>query len=188
MASKTTIPAWVERARAGWVWRGTSRPPFANEPGPNQESVWDYPRPPVIVRDTRRVLVKRGDIPIAETTTAIRLLETSHPPTWYLPREDIDMARIVRVSGSSFCEWKGSAEYFDVAVKDTRIARAAWAYPDPIDDAFADLADTIAFYATNLDCFVGDERVLPQPEGFYGGWITSELCGPFKGEPGTNGW
>lgn len=188
MASTKTIPTWVERARAGWVWRGTTHPPFALEPGPNQESVWDYPRPPVLVRDTRRVLVKHGETLIADTTTAIRLLETSHPPTWYLPRKDIDLARIVRVSGTSFCEWKGPAEYYDVAVDGIRMARAAWAYPEPMDDVFADIADTIAFYATNLECFVGDERVLPQSGGFYGGWITSELCGPFKGAPGTHGW
>lgn len=132
--------------------------------------------------------MKRGDIVIADTTSAIRLLETSHPPTWYVPRKDIDMSRLVRVAGTSFCEWKGSADYFDVAVDQARLARAAWAYPEPIDEAFADIADAIAFYATNLECFVGDERALPQPGGFYGGWITSELCGPFKGTPGTNGW
>ena len=188
MASKSTLPSWVERARAGWVWRGATRPPFALEPGPNQESVWDYPRPPLIVHDSRRVVVQCGAIMIADTTSAMRLLETSHPPTWYVPKRDIDLSCLVRTSGSSFCEWKGSAEYFDVAAGTGRFPRAAWAYPEPIDEAYADVADKIAFYATNLDCFVNGERVVPQPGGFYGGWITSELCGPFKGDPGTSGW
>jgi uncharacterized protein (DUF427 family) len=188
MSSKTTLPPWVEQARAGWVWRGATRPPFAQEPGPNQESVWDYPRPPVLVRDSRRVIVKRDDLVIVDTISAIRLLETSHPPTWYLPRRDIDMSRILRAPGSSFCEWKGSAEYYDVSVGNGRLVRAAWAYPEPIEEAFAELADKIAFYATNLECFVNGERVVPQAGGFYGGWITSDLCGPFKGSPGTSGW
>jgi uncharacterized protein (DUF427 family) len=188
MSSKKTIPQWVERARSSWTWRGAQRPSFAQEPAPNQESVWDYPRPPVLVADNRRVLIQCANTVIVDTTAATRLLETSHPPTWYLPRKDIDMTKLVRVSGSSFCEWKGSAEYFDVVVGTDCVARAAWAYPDPIDDAFADLADKIAFYATNLECYVAGERVLPQPGGFYGGWVTSELCGPFKGSMGTNGW
>jgi uncharacterized protein (DUF427 family) len=100
----------------------------------------------------------------------------------------MDMACIERVSGSSFCEWKGHAEYYDVVAGDVRVPRAAWAYPNPIDSTYSELRATIAFYATNLDCFVDGERVLPQAGGFYGGWITSELCGPFKGDLGTSGW
>lgn len=187
MSSKT-IPAWVERARASWVWRGRVRPPFAVEPGPQEESVWDYPRPPIVVADSRRVLVQLGDVVIADTRSAFRLLETSHPPSWYLPRNDIDMSRLERAAGDSFCEWKGYADYFDIVVGNVRLQRQAWAYPEPIDNLYADLAATIAFYAANLTCFVNGERVTPQPGGFYGGWITSDLCGPFKGEPGTNGW
>lgn len=188
MTSKKDLPNWVEQARASWSWRGGVRPPFAQKPAENQESVWDYPRPPVLIADTRHVLVKLGDVTIVDTRSAHRLLETSHPPTWYLPRKDTDMKYLERTSGSSFCEWKGSAAYFDVVVGQTRFSRAAWAYPDPIEAAYVELADSIAFYATNLACFVNGERVLPQPGGFYGGWITSELCGPFKGEPGTGGW
>ena len=188
MASKKNLPAWIEKARASWSWRGGVRPPFAQEPAENQESVWDYPRPPVVVVDTRHVLVKFGDVTIVDTCNAYRLLETSHPPTWYLPRKDIALRYLERTSGSSFCEWKGSAVYFDVVVDQKRLSRVGWGYPDPIDPAFADLADSIVFYATNLSCFVNGERVLPQPGGFYGGWITSDLCGPFKGEPGTGGW
>jgi uncharacterized protein (DUF427 family) len=188
MSSPKTIPAWVEQARASWTWRGSVRPPFAIDPAPNQESVWDYPRPPIIVADKRHVLVKLDDVVIVDTRGAFRLLETSHPPTWYLPRADMDTSRIERVSGSSFCEWKGHAEYFDVVVGDIRLRRAAWAYPDPIDSSYSELGKTIAFYATNLACFVEGERVLPQAGGFYGGWVTSDLCGPFKGDAGTNGW
>jgi len=182
------LPAWIERARSGWTWRGKTRPPFAIEPGPGQESVWDYPRPPVVVSDPRHVVVKLGEVVVADTRAALRLLETSHPPTFYLPRSDIDTSRLVQVAGGSFCEWKGQAVYFDVMGDGLRIHRAAWAYPEPIEEAYAALADAVAFYATELACFVDDERVTPQPGGFYGGWITPELCGPFKGEPGTSGW
>jgi len=188
MSSKKTVPAWVEQARASWSWRGSARPPFAKNPAPHQESVWDYPRPPIVVPDKRHVVVKLGEVVIADTRQAFRLLETSHPPTWYLPRADVDMSCIERVSGSSFCEWKGHAEYFDVVALGVRITRGAWAYPDPIDSMYADLGATMAFYAMNLACFVEGERVLPQPGGFYGGWVTSELCGPFKGDAGTSGW
>jgi len=186
--SKKSLPAWIEQARAGWTYRGASRPPFATAPGPSQESVWDYPRPPVVVKDSRHVRVMLGDVVVAETHAARRMLETSHPPTFYLPLVDVDPARLVKVSGGSFCEWKGKAEYYDVVAGSLRAPRAGWAYPAPIDDDFADLAGMIAFYATTLVCFVDGERVTPQPGGFYGGWITRELCGPFKGEPGTSGW
>ncbi len=186
--AKHSLPSWIEQARAGWVWRGGSRPSFAKEPLPGEESVWDYPRPPLLVKDSRRVLIKLGEVVIVDTTGGRRLLETSHPPSWYLPRVDINMKTLVRVSGGSFCEWKGQAEYFDVVAEGKRIQGAAWAYPEPIDEAYAEIADTIAFYAKDLDCFVDGERVTPQPGGFYGGWITRELCGPFKGEPGSGGW
>jgi uncharacterized protein (DUF427 family) len=181
-------PDWVQRARDGWVWRGRDRPPFAIAPGPGQESVWDYPRPPIVVADPRRVTVKLGDIVVADTRAALRLLETSHPPTFYLPRTDVDERCLVAVGGGSFCEWKGSASYFDVVAGGKTLARAAWGYPEPIDDSFAMLAGCVAFYAALLDCFVDDERARPQAGGFYGGWITSELCGPFKGDPGTSRW
>jgi len=185
---KKTLPAWIEKARAGWTYRGATRPPFAIEPGPGQESVWDYPRPPVLVKDERRVLLQLGDVIVADTRRAQRLLETSHPPTWYLPKADIDPRCLAQVPGGSFCEWKGQAVYYDVIGGGSRVPRAAWAYPEPIDEAYASLAESIAFYATNLACFVDGERVRPQPGGFYGGWITRELCGPFKGDPGTGGW
>lgn len=182
------LPDWVKQARAGWRWRGADRPPFAKVPGPGQESVWDYPRPPLLVKDTRQVLVRAHDTLIADTRAAHRLLETSHPPTFYLPMADVDRARLVEVSGGSFCEWKGQAVYFDVLTPGARLSRAAWSYPDPIDDDFAPIAGHVAFYARDLTCSVGGARVTPQPGAFYGGWITPELCGPFKGDPGSSGW
>lgn len=187
-ASNKDLPDWVKQARAGWRWRGADRPPFAVAPGPGQESVWDYPRPPLLVKDTRRVVVKAADTVIADTRAAHRLLETSHPPTFYLPWADIDHARLVEAGGGSFCEWKGQAVYFDVFVPGGRLSRVAWSYPEPIDGDFAAIGGSVAFYASVLACFVDGARVTPQPGGFYGGWITPELCGPFKGDPGTTGW
>jgi uncharacterized protein (DUF427 family) len=182
------LPDWVKQARAGWRWRGADRPPFAKAPGSGQESVWDYPRPPLLVKDARPVLVKAGDVTIADTRAAHRLLETSHPPSFYLPMGDVDRDRLVEVGGGSFCEWKGKAVYFDVIVPGGRLSRVAWSYPEPIDGDFAAIAGHVAFYAKELACFVGGARVTPQSGGFYGGWITPELCGPFKGDPGSSGW
>jgi uncharacterized protein (DUF427 family) len=181
-------PSSLTAARAGWVHRGGARPAFAVEPGEGQESVWDYPRPPALVADSRRVIVRRGEVIVADTRRALRLLETSHPPTWYLPRADIDMRALAPAGGGSFCEWKGDATYFDVVAGGPPLHRAAWAYPEVIDARYAALTDCIAFYATHLDCRVDGVRVRPQPGGFYGGWITPDLVGPFKGDPGTAGW
>lgn len=153
-----------------------------------QESVWDYPRPPVAIPCGRRVVVVHRGVTIADTERAIRTLETSHPPTYYLPPNDILMSALEPVDGSSFCEWKGHARYFDVVVGGQRLTRAAWSYPAPTA-GFAELRDHIAFYAASLDgCFVGSDRVTPQPGGFYGGWITADLAGPFKGVPGSQFW
>lgn len=181
------VPGWVTRARDGWTWRGQKRPAFAVPPGPGQESVWDYPRPPRLDADAREVVVRLGDVELARTRRALRVLETSHPPTFYLPREDVSMQHLVPAGGGSFCEWKGPCSYFDVEVPGQRLARVAWSYERPFADARA-LAGHVAFYADRLECFVAGERARPQPGGFYGGWVTSELVGPFKGEPGTGGW
>ncbi|MEJ7732670.1 MAG: DUF427 domain-containing protein [Polyangiaceae bacterium] len=188
IAPRKPLPDWVARARAGWQWRGAERPPFALTPGPGQESVWDYPRPPVIVADTRQVVVRQGSRVVADTRRAHRLLETSHPPTWYLPGTDVDRRCLVPAGPGSFCEWKGEASYFDVVVGDWRCARAAWSYPAVIDEAYADIAGAFAFYAHELLCFVDGEPVTPQPGGFYGGWVTPEIVGPWKGDPGSSGW
>ena len=156
--------------------------------GPGQESVWDYPRPPALVPSSRHVTVVLGGVTIADTRAALRVLETSHPPTWYLPREAFVDGALRAAEGSSVCEWKGRAVYFDLVGGGRVATRAAWSYPRP-SERFAALAGHVALYAGLVDgCFVDGERVTPQPGGFYGGWITSDLVGPFKGGPGTSGW
>jgi len=157
-------------------------------PGPGQESVWDYPRPPRLEPSERRIRVDAGGVTIADTTSALRLLETSHPPGWYLPPADVRMDLLEPVGGQSFCEWKGVARYFDVKVDGRRFEQAVWSYPDPTE-RYAALAGYLSFYPGRVDaCFVDDERVTPQAGRFYGGWITADVAGPFKGGPGTHGW
>lgn len=183
----STIPEWARQAREIWTHRGKTRPEFADDPEPGQESVWDYPRPPALVRDGRTVRVMCGDVVVAETTESLRLLETSHPPTFYLPRADCD-DRVLRAAGpGSRCEWKGEASYFDVVTAQTTLERVAWSYEWPFGEYKA-LAGHLAFYAAHLECTVDGERVRPQPGGFYGGWVTPELAGPFKGALGSAGW
>ena len=158
------------------------------EPAPGQESAWDYPRPPRLEDCTKRVEIIFNGVVIADTTRAKRVLETSHSPVYYLPPTDVALTYLIRVEGSSFCEWKGTACYYDLAVGNRRAARAAWAYPNPAP-GFAAIKDHFAFYCGPMDvCLVGGERARPQPGGFYGGWITDDVVGPFKGEPGTAGW
>lgn len=150
--------------------------------------MWDYPRPPRIAPDGRRVRVVLGDVVVADTRAALRVLETSHPPTFYLPRKDFLPETLRPAAGSSFCEWKGSAAYCALLAGDRVAERAAWYYPSPVP-AFAALADHVAVYPGRVDaCLVDDERVRPQEGGFYGGWITDEILGPFKGAAGTRGW
>lgn len=148
--------------------------------------MWDYPRPPRLVADEREVVVRVGAVELARTQHAIRVLETAHPPTFYHPRTDVRMEHLVRVGGGSRCEWKGEASYFDV-VAGRRISRAAWSYEQPFEDVAA-LTGYIAFYAALVEATVGGAPVRPQPGRFYGGWITPELVGPFKGEPGSEAW
>jgi uncharacterized protein (DUF427 family) len=157
-------------------------------PRDGEESVWDYPRPPKLERVARRLRVVLGGITIADTVNGWRVLETSHPPNYYFPRADVRPDALHEAEGASWFEWKGRAHYFDV-VAGGRIERnAAWGYAAP-SNAYRELAGTVAFYAGRMDaCFVDDEAVRPQPGGFYGGWITSYVVGPFKGGPGTNGW
>jgi uncharacterized protein (DUF427 family) len=158
------------------------------KPGPGQESVWDYPRPPRVEDVSKHIQVIFNGIIIADTNRAKRVLETSHPPVYYIPPEDIQMGFLVKEPGNSNCEWKGRASYYSVAVEDRVAERVAWSYPDPVE-RFAAIRDHLAFYAGPLDaCTVDGEQVEPQPGGFYGGWITSDIVGPFKGGPGTMGW
>jgi len=139
------------------------------------------------VEDSRSVEVRLHGVLIARTERSLRVLETASPPTFYLPREDVSMGLLWPASGHSFCEWKGQASYFDVRTGDKAIDHAAWSYAHP-RTAFARIAGHIAFYSESVACYVDGERVRPQVSGFYGGWVTSEIVGPFKGEPGTGAW
>jgi uncharacterized protein (DUF427 family) len=156
--------------------------------GPGQESVWDYPRPPRLERTPRRIRIVVAGETIVDSRNAWRVLETSHPPGYYVPPGDIRAGVLVPGTGASSCEWKGQARYWTVQVGDTRLENAGWSYPSPTPD-FTPIRDHVAFYAGPMDaCYVDDEHVTPQPGGFYGGWITSDVAGPFKGAPGTWGW
>lgn len=157
-------------------------------PGLDQESVWDYPRPPLVEETPCHIRVVFNGVTIAETRRARRVLETSHPPVYYIPPEDVQMSYLIEAPGSSWCEWKGQASYYSVAVNGKTAHRAAWTYRDP-HPAFESIRDHVAFYAGAMDgCYVDGERVTPQPGEFYGGWITHDAVGPFKGGPGTAGW
>ena len=162
--------------------------PIPEPIAPGQESVWDYPRPPVVRASDEQIVVVLGGVEICETTTSLRVLETSHPPTYYLPRTAFSEGALVPGKGHTFCEWKGEASYLDVVGGDRVATRAAWHYPQP-DPAYAALRGHIAIYPGAMDrCLVDGELVVPQPGGFYGGWITSAVTGPFKGIPGSRGW
>ncbi|HKH12010.1 MAG TPA: DUF427 domain-containing protein [Rubrobacter sp.] len=158
------------------------------EPGPGQESVWDYPRPPRMEDVEEKVKVVFGDVTLAYTTMAKRVLETSHPPVYYIPPGDIRMEHLRPSAGTSYCEWKGRAGYYDVVTDEKTEERAAWFYPSPTP-SFRELKDYVAFYPSRVDaCWVGGEKVEAQEGDFYGGWITPNIVGPFKGAPGTWGW
>ena len=156
--------------------------------GPGQESCWDYPRPPRLEPVTARLRVVLGGVTVADTTHGHRVLETSHPPNYYFPLDDVSPGALVPVGGSSYCEWKGRARYYDL-VTDTKVApKAAWTYLSPTR-GFEPITGAIAVMAGQVDrCSVNGETVVPQPGGFYGGWVTSWVVGPFKGIPGSMGW
>ena len=165
-----------------------TRWPQPDKPGPGQESVWDYPRPPRLEDFSGSITIELGGQTIASTTRAWRVLETSHPPTYYLPRDAFREDVLRPATGASWCEWKGKASYFDVVTATREAPRAAWTYERP-SGAFAPITDAVAVLATEVDrCIVNGEEVLAQPGGFYGGWITSWIVGPFKGIPGSMGW
>ena len=154
-----------------------------------KESVWDYPRPPRVEPCDRRVRIEHGGAVIAESNRALRVLETSSPPTIYVPADDVRTELLREVEGRhTVCEWKGRAHYFDLELDGNRAEAVAWHYPSPRPH-YGALRDHLAFYAGRVDaCYLGDERVRPQGGAFYGGWITDEIEGPFKGEPGSEGW
>jgi len=170
-----------------WIYDGRHRPPFAEQPGPGQESVWDYPRPPIVVADTRSVAVRFVNFVVAESNRALRVLETASAPTFYLPPEDVRSGYLKVGRGASFCEWKGEAVYYDLVGDWGELSQVGWSYPHP-SPAFQALAGYIAFYPSKLECYVDRERVRAQPGGFYGGWVTRDIAGPVKGVPGSAGW
>lgn len=156
-------------------------------PGLPPENVQDYPRPPALEPAGATLEVWLGGLCVARTANGLRMLETHHAPTYYIPPRDV-AARLIPAGGGSVCEWKGRARYFDVAAGDAVARRAAWSYPRPTA-RFAALADHLAFYPGAMDlCRVGGVAVLPQPGDFYGGWVTPNLEGRVKGAPGTLYW
>lgn len=157
-------------------------------PGPGQESVWDYPRPPRVEDSARHIQVIFNGVIIAETRRARRVLETSHPPVYYIPPDDIKMELLAPADRTTWCEWKGRAAYYTVSLGDNQAPNAAWCYPDPAP-GYETIEGYVAFYPHLMDaCYVDGERVRAQAGGFYGGWVTNDIVGPFKGEPGTGDW
>ncbi len=162
--------------------------PTRISPGPGQESVWDYPRPPRLEPTDKHIQITFNGETIADTTRAKRVLETSHPPVYYIPLEDIQQAFLQPGTGRSVCEWKGSAGYYSLDVNGKRADNVGWTYRNPTAP-FAAIKDHVAFYAAPMDAVLVDgEKARPQPGNFYGGWVTDDIVGPFKGEPGTMGW
>jgi uncharacterized protein (DUF427 family) len=162
--------------------------PARIEPGPGQESVWDYPRPPRVEPSRRRVRVVLDDVVLADSQRAVRVLETAGPPTYYIPPEDVRTDLLEPAEGQTVCEWKGVASYRHATVNGRTARKAAWTYPDP-KEGYEQIRDYLAFYPGRVDaCYLDDELVRPQPGRYYGGWITDDIVGPFKGEPGTEGW
>jgi uncharacterized protein (DUF427 family) len=170
-----------------WKYVGTRKPDFAEEAGPGQESVWDYPRPPMCVDDRREICVRVAGLLVARTTRAVRVLETASPPTIYVPPDDVNMQLLQQGSNGSICEWKGRATYWSVLADTRLLQNVAWSYEAPTT-RFTKIAGYLSFYPAALDCTIDGQEVRPQPGGFYGGWVTDEIVGPYKGEPGTAGW
>ncbi len=162
--------------------------PKPDRVGPSQESVWDYPRPPRLEAVQKRIQIIFNGVTIADTHRAWRVLETSHPPVYYIPQKDICHACLSPGESRSWCEWKGQSRYYTVTVGAKQVANAGWSYPEPTPP-FAAIKNHVAFYAGPMDaCLVDGERARPQPGQFYGGWITFDIVGPFKGEPGSMRW
>jgi uncharacterized protein (DUF427 family) len=186
--SPSREPDAVARARARWRRALRERPPAIVPPGPGQESVWDYPRPPRVEPVAARVAVEHAGVAVADTRRALRVLETAGAPTYYLPTEDVRTELLEPAPHTTLCEWKGLASYWTLRIGDERVRDAAWSYRRP-DPHYAALRGHFAFHAGRVDtCTVGGERVTPQPGAYYGGWITRAVVGPFKGGPGTESW
>jgi len=158
------------------------------EPKDGQESVWDYPRPPRVEPTSKRVRIIFNGVVLVDTMRAIRVLETSHPPAYYIPQADIQMAYLTKTSRKTVCEFKGQASYWTITINGKEASNACWGYENPIR-GYEAITGYIAFYPSRMDaCFVDDEQVIAQEGDFYGGWITSDIVGPFKGGVGTWGW
>ena len=147
--------------------------------------MWDFPRPPEVVRDTRGIVVRAGDLLLASSSSSVRVCETASPPAFYVPPADVVLERLRPVAADSWCEWKGRAEH--LALVDGTDLPVAWRYPDPFPE-FRALAGWVACYPGRVRCLVDGERVRPQPGGYYGGWVTDDVVGPWKGDPGTESW
>lgn len=181
------LPERARQARLTWRYRGQERPPFAVLPGPGQESVWDYPRPPGMVSDAREVIVRAGAHEIARSRRSVRLLETASPPTFYVPSDDVRTEFLEMETWTSRCEWKGEAHYWSVILPGQRVTAVAWSYANPLP-GYERIRGYFAFYPAALQCSVDAIPVVAQPGRFYGGWVTPEIVGPFKGKPGSEGW
>ena len=181
------LPSSVAAARARWNHRGARRPDFAVAPGEGQESVWDYPRPPRIEPDSREVVIADGSGEVARTRSAARVLETASPPTYYVPWSDVVPGRLVPDDQRTYCEWKGEAHYWRLAADPPGAAPVAWSVPEPLEE-FTSLRDFVAFYPGRVSCWLAGERVRAQAGGYYAGWVTDAIVGPFKGDPGSGHW
>ena len=170
-----------------WKYHGQQRPSFAQSPDAGQESVWDYPRPPVLVEDNRRITIDWQGLRLLDTGFSFRVLETASPPTFYFPPDALLEDVLRPETGSSYCEWKGLARYWGLEHKDSVAAHVAWSYPQPKPD-FTRIAGWLAFYPKDLECRIDGERVQTQEGGFYGGWVTSDIVGPWKGQNNTGAW
>lgn len=172
----------IRAARNRWQFRGEARPAFAEIPGAGQESVWDYPRPPLVQESAERLSVVFSGTTIAETTRGKRVIETAGAPTYYFPPDDV-IVEMVGGEASSLCEWKGVAQSLTILNE----PGVAWRYVDMFSE-YEEILMWVSFYPSKLDCYVGDEKVLPQPGEYYGGWVTGNLAGPIKGARGSEDW
>ena len=170
-----------------WEYTGRKRPHFAKAPDPGQESVWDYPRPPKLIADHRHIVVRQGDLLIADSHEAYRVLETAGPPTFYIAPRDVRVELLKLFPGTSICEWKGAAKYWALETSTPAQQAIAWSYPQA-QAPYDGISGYYSFYPGRVECFVDGEGVRPQPGYFYGGWITNEIVGPWKGDPGTESW
>lgn len=162
--------------------------PIPIKPKFGQESVWDYPRPAILQDTNKQIKVIFNDLILAETVRGKRVLETSHPPVYYIPAADVKLEYLIETSQRTWCEWKGWCQYYDISIGDKYVTDSAWRYLDPTPNFLA-IQEYYSFYARLMDaCFINDELVVPQPGDFYAGWITHDIVGPFKGTPGTRGW